>query len=146
MPRKGERDIAKERMWRGIIRDCQESGLSAPQYCTRENLKYTTFADWRRTISERDAEAKRTRSTPNRSGQSSRIKKNLIEDPVDNQVASTVLPDFVPVSLIESRQQAPPVDTQSSLEVVLTSGIVLRVRSDCSLRLLQSVVSVLEVS
>lgn len=135
MPKKGERDPAKEQMWRRIIQDWQVSGLSAAEFCRLEDLKYSSLSEWRRKIIKRDKEAKLQ-------GRRARSEKNLIKNPpVSRDIQPP--PDFAPVRLVEI---APPDAQSSALEIVLRSGITVRVGSNCPLGLLRSVVSVLEVN
>ncbi len=61
---KNERDLDKERFWRGVVKRQVASGLSGRAFCRREGLSEASFYGWRRTISERDAEAKRPAFLP----------------------------------------------------------------------------------
>jgi hypothetical protein len=54
MPKPGAYDLVKERHWRGIIRDWQESGLSMSAYCQRENIKLNQLSTWFKKITARD--------------------------------------------------------------------------------------------
>jgi transposase-like protein len=53
-----ERDAAKERFWRDVFKRQAKSGLSVRAFCQREQLTESAFFAWRRTIGERDGEAK----------------------------------------------------------------------------------------
>jgi hypothetical protein len=55
MPR-GERDRAKERYWRTMVRQWRQSGRTARDFCAEHNLSEASFYAWRRTIAERDQE------------------------------------------------------------------------------------------
>jgi hypothetical protein len=46
IPRAGTIDVVKERQWRGIIRDWQESGLNVAAYCQREKIKINQLSTW----------------------------------------------------------------------------------------------------
>lgn len=51
---KGERDLAKERGWRDLVKRQAASGLSVRAFCQREGLSQASFYGWRRTIGQRD--------------------------------------------------------------------------------------------
>lgn len=50
----GERDLAKERGWRDLVKRQAASGLSVRAFCQREGLSQASFYGWRRTIGQRD--------------------------------------------------------------------------------------------
>lgn len=52
------RDLARERTWRGRLARQAASGLSVRAFCQRERLSEASFYAWRRTISQRDGEGK----------------------------------------------------------------------------------------
>ena len=51
---KHQRDPAKESLWRKRLQRFASSGLSAREFCKREQVTESAFYAWRRTISERD--------------------------------------------------------------------------------------------
>ena len=51
-PRK-QRDGAKERFWRRVVRQWQHSGLSVRAFCAEHGLAEPSFYHWRRTLAER---------------------------------------------------------------------------------------------
>lgn len=53
-----ERDAEREAFWRGVLKRYATSGLTIRAFCRREHLTESAFFAWRRTIAERDAEAK----------------------------------------------------------------------------------------
>lgn len=61
---KGERDLAKERHWREVLRRQQSSGLNVRAFCTRERIAESAFHFWRRTIRERDGNVKPASPAP----------------------------------------------------------------------------------
>jgi hypothetical protein len=56
-----ERDAKRDTFWRGALKRYAASGLSIRAFCQREQLTESAFYAWRRTIGQRDAEAKRLR-------------------------------------------------------------------------------------
>lgn len=53
-----ERDAKREAFWRGVFQRQAASGLTIRAFCRGEQLTESAFFAWRRTIAERDAEAK----------------------------------------------------------------------------------------
>jgi len=145
MPKKGERDLQKEMTRRRMIRDWQESGLSLAEYCRRENLKYTTMCQWLSRTKKRDLEAQRKPAARKRKSHQETGKETLIRSGDNIQPVVPSPADFVPVRVIDRTQSPDVKQTTSSLEVVLTNGVTIRVPNHCSLQLLKSVVSALEV-
>jgi hypothetical protein len=48
---------SKERFWRRMVRQWDNSGLSVRDFCAERGLAEASFYAWRRTITERDAAA-----------------------------------------------------------------------------------------
>lgn len=59
-----QRDGAKERFWREALKRRAASGLSVRAYCQREKLTESAFYAWRRTVAERNCEAKSAQRAP----------------------------------------------------------------------------------
>lgn len=55
---KHERDLAKERHWREVLKRQVSSGLNVRAFCLRESIAESAFHFWRRTIRERDGRVK----------------------------------------------------------------------------------------
>jgi len=51
-PRK-QRDGAKERFWRRVVRQWHHSGLSVRAFCAEHGLAEPSFYHWRRTLAQR---------------------------------------------------------------------------------------------
>jgi hypothetical protein len=58
-----QRDPARERRWRGLLKQFAASGQSIRRFCAARRLKETAFYFWRREIERRDAQAPARRST-----------------------------------------------------------------------------------
>jgi hypothetical protein len=54
---KGQRDPAKERHWRRIVRRWRSSGLSVREFCDWQSLSEPCFYAWRRELAKRDRES-----------------------------------------------------------------------------------------
>jgi hypothetical protein len=52
-----QRDLKRERFWRGVLARFGASGLSVRRFCARERLSEPSFYSWRRVIGQRDAQA-----------------------------------------------------------------------------------------
>jgi transposase len=118
------RDPAREKHWRRTIRDQQRSGLTVRDFCLREGLKDWTFRWWRQELVRRDRQT------------SAAFTGELETEPTEGT------PAFVPVRVVDlelvSSQPAPPI------EIVLTTGPVVRVPSGFDLSTLGQVLAVLE--
>jgi hypothetical protein len=55
-----QRDLRLERTWRQHLQRQEASGQTARAYCRRHGLAETAFRYWRRTIADRDREARRS--------------------------------------------------------------------------------------
>src|SRR4051794_40137023 len=107
MARRGARDLDKERFWRRMVQLWQRGGEPAVRdFCGEQGVSESSFYAWRRLIAERDHERRHTdERRPSRPAPSER-------------------PAFVPLCV-------PPalaaVSSAATLEVVLTSGPIVRV-------------------
>ena len=108
-------DSGKEQMWRNVFRRWDSSDLPIRAFCQRERLSESSFHGWRRTIAERDRLAKPA--------------------PLDRQASQA--PAFVPVS-VELPLTAP------AIEIVASTGRVVRVPVDFDADTLRRVLCVLE--
>jgi hypothetical protein len=54
-----QRRSSKERFWRRLVRQWRSSGLSIRDFCAEQQIAEANFYAWRRTISQRDAQAAR---------------------------------------------------------------------------------------
>ncbi len=156
MPPHLRRDLAKERRWRGIIANWQASEISITEYCRLNDIPYRDLANWRRIIRARDLEHrtagpstertnKRVRRRPAssvRSREASQQPENSLQFPRRRQDSI----EFAEVQLIDKQKYAeqPSNDGNVVLEVMLPSGISLRIKACCPLNFLSSVVSALE--
>jgi hypothetical protein len=57
VPRAGQRDLAKEEYWRGVLEQFSQSGLTKSQFCRQEGIKLNALCNWERIIHVRDQEA-----------------------------------------------------------------------------------------
>jgi len=119
MARRGERDRGKERFWRRVIRQWRGSELTIRDFCGQHRLAEPSFYAWRRTLAERDQQARRKRRRVG-NGQ-----------PAPNQP-----PVFVPVRVAPA--------SSAPLEVVLGQGRVVRVAPGFDAATLRQLLAVLE--
>src|SRR3954467_4891386 len=128
MPAKRGRrcDPAKEILWREILKQQRDSGLSVRAFCHREGLKDFNLFRWRRELSRRDREA--DTAIPNR--------------PAGEPTAPSASPVFLPVRLIDDRgERARPI---MPIEILLPDGPIVRVPVGFDPRTLGDVLAVLE--
>src|SRR5258708_26210110 len=67
-----QRDPAKERYWRGLLRLWRQSGLTGQDFCVEHRVSQASFYAWRLEIARRDREklaTARKRTAPARSRQ-----------------------------------------------------------------------------
>jgi transposase-like protein len=89
--------------WRGKVRDQAGSGLSVSAFCRREGFSPNSFYRWRRLLGGGDGSA------------------GAADRPPDLSLENV----FVPVSVVG---QAPAGFSDASIELILRSGVLLRVR------------------
>lgn len=116
MSGRNQRDLGKEKFWRGMVRRWRSSGLSVRAFCENQGLLEPAFYSWRRTLAARAAE----RTPPGR------------------KVRTQELPAFVPVQVAAAARSSP------TLEVVLGPGRVIRVPADFDAAALRSLLAILE--
>jgi hypothetical protein len=118
------RDPAREKFWRRTIRRQQRSGLTVRDFCLQEGLKDWTFRWWRQELVRRDRHP------------SAALRGEQEGEPTE------VAPAFLSVRVTDleanSPRQAPPI------EIVLTTGPILRVPSGFDPSTLGQVLAVLE--
>ncbi len=154
MPRKGERDWEKEAHWRRVFDDFEQSGVSAPEYCRKNDLKYHTFSDWKRVIAKRDLEAEAARAqyarrkaerARNRSQRTKQKERGAVDSSSQPGCKSAVA--FAPVHILDSRPE-PALHSargaSTALEIILRNGIAIRVTADCPLDFVSSIIPFLE--
>ena len=127
LAKRGRRcDPVKEMLWRSILKQQRDSGLSVRAFCNREGLKAFNLFRWRRELSRRDRQA--STAIPNRSpGESS---------------APSASPVFLPVRFIDDRgAHARPV---MPIEILLPHGPIVRVPLGFDPRTLGDILTVLE--
>jgi hypothetical protein len=138
MPRRGTRDLAKERYWRGIIQDWISSGKSGAEFCRLHGLKWYLLKEWRKNIQKRDADmaTARQRVKSSRSTNPSPVSKTPKKMPS--------LAQFVPAVITDSHPAKTPASNESTIELILSCGMMLRITSACRPDFLSSIVTALE--
>ena len=127
LAKRGRRcDPAKEILWRGILQQQRDSGLSVRAFCHREGLKTFNFFRWRRELSRRDRQ--RNSAIPNRSAGES--------------TTTPASPVFLPVRVIDDRRER--ARTVMPIEILLPDGPIVRVPLGFDPRTLGDVLAVLE--
>ena len=53
MSKEHQRDMEKERFWRGVIAEAVRSGVSIRKFCRKRKLKESQFYWWQRVLKER---------------------------------------------------------------------------------------------
>lgn len=122
MARRGQRDLAKERLWRRLVSGWRRSGLSIRDYCDQQQVSEASFYAWRRTLAARAAAAGRSRAPAARVGE-----------------AAHATPVFVPVHVVP-----PPVKPAAAIDLVLGNGRVLRLGPGFDPQVLRQLLALLE--
>jgi transposase len=120
---KGQRDRAKERLWRQHLAAWRRSGLSVRAFCAAQGLSEPSFYSWRRMLTQRD----RRGVCKSASGGGT----------VSGAALAADVSPFVPVRLVDDK---PP----ATVEVVLRGGRVVRVAAGFDAQVLRAVVAALE--
>jgi hypothetical protein len=119
-----QRDPLREKFWRRTIRQQQRSGLTVRAFCLREGLKDGAFRWWRQVLARRDREAS-VISRADRDGE-----------------RTEAAPAFLPVRLVDLEAASPR--PSPPIEVVLPTGLTIRVPSGFDPRTLGQILAVLE--
>jgi hypothetical protein len=117
-------DPAKHRQWRDVLRRQKQSGLSIRGFCERESLSEARFHWWRRELARRSSVASHGEV------KSSQRKLGKV---VRRSAAVTLLP--LEVSAVSGA---------SAIEIVLPSGVLLRIRAGTDTQLLREVLAALQ--
>lgn len=124
----GRRDAGKERFWRSMVACWRRSQpATVRDFCAEHGLAEQSFYWWRRTLTQRDRQARpRTASEPcQREGRR----------PADERPTAR----FVPVRIVS------PVGTLSAdLQIVLSSGHVVRVPTGFDAATLRQLLAILQ--
>lgn len=125
MPQPKQRDPAKERYWRRLLRLWRRSGQTGRDFCAAHGLSEPSFYAWRREIARRDQEP-------------AAAPKPALRSQAPNPSAGTPLPTFVEVTVDA------PVSPPAPLEVVVAHGRCVRVPPGFDAELLRQLLRVLE--
>jgi len=119
-----KRDPKKEALWRRQIRRQSRSGMTVRAWCLDRQVNEATFHWWRRKLSRRDGELKKSIATKRR-----------------NRRAATS-PAFVPVRVSPDDPQA----DESQIEIALPDGRCVRVTGHVDRHALADVLEVLTLA
>ena len=128
---RGQRDRAKERDWRRIVREWRRSGLSVREFCDWQEVAEPSFYAWRRELARRDEEAAPAAC-------SSRAKSARRDTGKGSSRAAA--PAFVPVRVVANAASEPS-RGEGGIEVHLLTGVRLLVPPGCDRELLRDVIA-----
>jgi hypothetical protein len=141
------RDLSKETYWRRELADWEKTGLSGAAYCRKRGIPYQQFKDWQKRLRKLDANKTPVRmdlSTKQCSAASARMLadkfKTASEPPSAVEFAEVLMVDS-PATHSRAKQTS---QQSGQLEVLLPTGLILRLGADCPMELLAAVFSVLE--
>jgi len=115
-----QRDRRKEQLWRRLVREQAQSGRSVREFCDARDLAESAFYFWRRELKSRD------------------VKEGRIETRASAVSSASAAPLFAAVTV--SGAEAP----SSVLEIVLASGLRVRVPAGFDPQTLRELLSLLE--
>lgn len=114
---KKQRDVAKERRWREVMRRFARSKLSVRAFCQSEKLAESAFYFWRRELAQRDGKAPASQQMLN---------------------AAPTLPNFLPARVTDAALH------QASIALELIGGRVLRLPASMPVQRIAELVLALE--
>ncbi len=130
-----QRDLAKERHWRRMVREWRNSGLSVRDFCDWQALSEASFYAWRRELAKRDREAAAATAeiTAARGGRPSKQ-----DGPIRTPAAA-----FLPVRVVRdgAADAAAGSCRPDGIEVHLPGGVRLLVPPGCDRALLRDVLA-----
>ena len=123
--------MAKEQHWRSVLQKWRLSELTGAEFCRVHDVRYDQFQDWRKVIRLRDAEGV--------AEQRKAAKSKLFR-----RTETTPAVGFVQAKIADTPATAASATSDFRIEIVLASGIMVRVNSTCSTEFLMGIVSALE--
>jgi transposase-like protein len=115
-----QRDRGREQLWRRLVRERAQSGRSVREFCDARGLAESAFYFWRRELKARDA------------------KEGRIETRASAASSASAAPSFAAVTVTGLDSLGP------AIEVVLNSGVRIRIPSGFDRQTLRELLSLLE--
>lgn len=131
-----------DQVWRQIIEEWYSSGLSQEDFCEKERYSIEAFK-WfyqKLYVKVSDVSEAETLSDTDTSGRLA--SSNIAIAPLQKNLTESRSSTSKPIRSIAPHKA--PAKADASLEIVLATGITLRIASSCSSQLLRSVVLILE--
>jgi transposase len=125
-----QRDPKKEAFWRRMMARWRRSHLTVRDFCAEQSLSEPSFSAWRQTLARRDAVAPSALPAP--------------VPPASDPPPLAGMPAFLPVHVVADSPQPAAVPTDVPLDLVLPSGLIIRVRPDFDAATLQRLLAILE--
>jgi transposase-like protein len=133
MAKQGERDPKRERFWRAALRRQEKSGLTAKEFCRREQLAETAYYYWRRELARRDREA-------GSRAERQRVRASAVPEAAMKKQPVASPPLFRELAILDGPSSA----ADRGLEIMLPNGCRLRLSAAVDRRLLADVLQTLE--
>ncbi|HEV3217600.1 MAG TPA: hypothetical protein VGZ27_17855 [Vicinamibacterales bacterium] len=132
---KGQRNPAKERHWRHVVRKWRSSGLSVREFCDWQALSEPSFYAWRRELAKRDRDSVAAAAEITAARDIRPVKQN---GPNRTPVAA-----FLPVRVVADGAPlaAASLSRSHDIEVHLPGGVRLLVSPGCDRALLRDVIA-----
>lgn len=133
MAKKGERDLERERFWRGVFRRQRGSGLTPREFCRQEGFSEASYYAWRKELTRQDRRPRRTRSRRKRASGAARAASK-------GRRPVAAAPLFQELTILGGPSPA----ARGCLEIILPDGCRVRLAPAVDRALLADVLRALE--
>jgi len=136
-------DLQKQTYWEEVVRRWKESGQSVRAYCRAEGLRESAFYFWRRELGRRSQSSGAvSQARPKASPVTRATRSAKRQSPPPTRFAGAPgTASFLPVCVVEDAAA----EETGGVEIVLSHGRTIRVRSGFDWQTLVDVLAVLEV-
>lgn len=147
MPRPGMYDLEKDRYWRKMIADWQDSGLSKADFCRSHGIKRENLSNWLKRLKIRDAQSARPRSTPRPARKRGSSRPSSRSGNSSKSLNASDPADFVRVHFEKKVDSVcPATEIPAAIEVLCPSGVLIKIPATLETQQLLSVLTALAES
>ena len=135
MPRPGQQDPAKEKLWRETIAAWQDSGLPRSPFCRKRGIALSTFCGWEAKLRLRSEQVRPDASAaqPQPTRKKKNRKKHFVSAPKAATYADTDSPaNFVRVNIESEDDKSPADDRNKLIEITCPNGFLIKLPQSTS--------------